>query len=86
MQAGLTQPEDMLSSDRAHMSRFIRKPAFCICKNKGTDQLHGYLCLCFCYIGSVRGSPNGTIGNFTNGTIGSQWNHWLTNGTVVPLV
>ena len=22
-------------------------------------------------IGSVRGSPNGTIGNFTNGTIGS---------------
>ena len=31
--------------------------------------------------GSVRGSPNGTIGNFTNGTIGSQWYHWLTNGT-----
>ena len=27
------------------------------------------------------GSPNGTIGNFTNGTIGSQWHHWLTNGT-----
>ena len=21
----------------------------------------------------VRNSPNGTIGNFTNGTIGSQW-------------
>ena len=33
------------------------------------------------YIGSVRGSPNGTIGNFTNGTIGSQCYHWLTNGT-----
>ena len=31
--------------------------------------------------GSVRGSPNSTIGNFTNGTIGSQWYHWLTNGT-----
>ena len=31
--------------------------------------------------GSVRASPNGTIGNFTNGTIGSQWYHWLTNGT-----
>ena len=31
--------------------------------------------------GSARGSPNGTIGNFTNGTIGSQWYHWLTNGT-----
>ena len=30
---------------------------------------------------SVRGSPNGTIGNFTNGTIGSQWYHWLTIGT-----
>ena len=33
-----------------------------------------------CYLGSVRGSPNGTIGNFTNGTIGSvrgfQWYHW----------
>ena len=24
----------------------------------------------------VRNSPNGTIGNFTNGTIGSQWYHW----------
>ena len=28
------------------------------------------------YIGSVRGSPNGTIGNFTNGTIGRA------NGTI----
>ena len=25
------------------------------------------------YNGSVRGSLNGTTGNFTNGTIGSQW-------------
>ena len=33
-------------------------------------------------MGSVRGSPNGTIGNYTNGTIGSQWYHWLTNGTI----
>ena len=24
-----------------HMSRVMRKPAFCICKNKGVDQLHG---------------------------------------------
>ena len=31
--------------------------------------------------GSVRGSPNGTNGNFTNGTIGSKRYHWLTNGT-----
>ena len=23
------------------MSRVMRKPAFCICKNKGADQLHG---------------------------------------------
>ena len=34
------------------------------------------------YYGSVRCSPNGTIGNFTNGAIGSQWYHWLTNGTI----
>ena len=26
---------------RNHMSRIMRKPYFCICKNKGTDQLHG---------------------------------------------
>ena len=32
---------------------------------------------------SVQGSPNGTIGYFTNGTIGSQC---LTNGTIgLPL-
>ena len=31
--------------------------------------------------GTVWGSPNGTIGNFTSGTIGRQWYHWLTNGT-----
>ena len=31
------------------------------------------------------GFLNGTIGNFTNGSIGSQWYHWLTsvtNGTI----
>ena len=33
------------------------------------------------YKACVRGSPNGTTGNFTNGTIGSQWYHWLTIGT-----
>ena len=31
--------------------------------------------------GSVRGSPNGSIGNFTNGTIGSHWLYWFTIGT-----
>ena len=34
------------------------KPDFCICKNKGTDQLHGnraaYQRLCFCYKDSLR--------------------------------
>ena len=36
--------------------------------------------------GSVRGSPNGTIGfpNGTIGTIGSQWYHWLTMVPMVP--
>ena len=33
------------------------------------------------------GFPNGTIGNFTNGTIGSQWYHWLNNCTIcLPMV
>ena len=35
----------------------MRKPAFCICKNKGADQLHGHRAadqrLCFCYINST---------------------------------
>ena len=31
------------------------------------------------YIGSVRGSPNGTIGKFTNDTIGSQWYQWKSH-------
>ena len=49
-----------------------------------------FLTITFCvnmYHGSVWGSPNGTIGNFTNGTIGSQWYHCLTNGTIgLPMV
>ena len=39
------------------MSSVIRKPAFCICENKGADQLHGNYAadqhLCFCYIDST---------------------------------
>ena len=35
----------------------MSKPDFCICENKGADQLHGnrvaYLSLCFPYIGST---------------------------------
>ena len=39
-----------------HMSRFVRKPAFCICENKDADQLRGDReadqRLCFRYIDS----------------------------------
>ena len=31
----------------------MRKHAFCICENKGADQLHGDPGLCFCYIVST---------------------------------
>ena len=41
----------------AYMSRVMRKPAFCICENKGADQLHGNReadqRLCFRYINSA---------------------------------
>ena len=40
-----------------HMSRVVRKLDFCICKNKGADQLRGNReadqRLCFCYSDSV---------------------------------
>ena len=40
-----------------HMSRVVRKPAFCICENKDADQLRGYReadqRLCFRYIDST---------------------------------
>ena len=40
-----------------HMNHVMRKPAFCLCENKGADQLHGNhtfdQCLCFRYIGSA---------------------------------
>ena len=39
------------------MSCVMRKPKFCICKNKDADQLHGNReadqCLCFRYIDST---------------------------------
>ena len=35
----------------------MRKPSFCLCENKGADQLHGNSaadqCLCFCYTDST---------------------------------
>ena len=41
----------------AHMSRFMRKPDFCICENKEADQLHRDCAadqrLCFFYIVST---------------------------------
>ena len=40
-----------------HMSRIMRKPDFCICENKGADQLSCNCAadqrLCFCYIDSA---------------------------------
>ena len=43
----------------------MRKPDFCICKNKGADQLHGNRAadqrLCFCYIDSAI-PPKSTSG------------------------
>ena len=44
-------------SPQNNMSRFIRKPAFCICENKGADQLRGNReadqRLCFGFIDST---------------------------------
>ena len=34
-------PEDRFSHDEAHMNHIMRKPVFCICENKGADQLLG---------------------------------------------
>ena len=40
-----------------YMSRDVRKPDFCICENKGADQLRGNCaadqCLCFRYFDST---------------------------------
>ena len=40
----------------------LRKPAFCICENKGPNQLHSNRatdqCLCFCYIDSTMPQPS----------------------------
>ena len=42
---------------RMNMSCFMRKPTFCICENKGADQLHSNCkadqCLCFPYTDST---------------------------------
>ena len=46
-----------LERKRYYMSRAVRKPAYCICENKGADQLRGNRkadqCLCFRYTDST---------------------------------
>ena len=34
--------EKRMPSADTNLSRFMRKPDFCICENKGADQLGGY--------------------------------------------
>ena len=50
------------------MSNVMRKPAFCICVNKGADQLRGNRTadqlLCFCYIDSTINPSTPSIRNF----------------------
>ena len=61
----------------------MKKPAICICKNKGADQLHGNhaadQCLCFRYIDSIvplisksEISICGCTGQFVSGVVGNQ--------------
>ena len=49
--------ESQKNCNRSEMSRIMRKPAFCICKNKDEDQLRGNReadqRLCFRYIDST---------------------------------
>ena len=51
----------------------MRKPAFCMCKNKGADQLHGYcaadLHICFHFIDSTISLLLNLIRNFKRLTI-----------------
>ena len=54
----LMETEVPLSHELVHdISRVLRKPAFCICKNKGADQLHSNCTvdqrLCFRYTDST---------------------------------
>ena len=50
----LPTPEDHVVVPGNTLSRVLRKPAFCICENKGADQLHSNCPadhgLCFRYI------------------------------------
>ena len=52
----------VLESHPQHMSRVVRKPAFCICENKDADQLRGNRKadqrLCFLYIDSTIPLPH----------------------------
>ena len=50
-------PVDISEGNDSHMSRVVRKPAFCICENKDADQLRGNReadqRLCFRYTDSI---------------------------------
>ena len=65
-ESGIIFHVDLFSDD---MSRVVRKPAFCICENKDTDQLRGNReadqRLCFHYIdGKISLLPKYEISSF----------------------
>ena len=53
VQGTLNNHKNFMIKKYIHLSRIFRKPALCICENKGTDQLRGNSaadqCLCFRY-------------------------------------
>ena len=60
-----------------HMSFVVRKPAFCICKNKDADQLHSNCAadqrLCFCYTDStILLLPKSEISSFKPSSVAVQ--------------
>ena len=62
-------PQHSSYEEISKMSRVVRKPAFCICKNKDADRLRGNheadQCICFRYIDStIPLLPKYEISNF----------------------
>ena len=56
------------------MSRFMTKPTFCLCKNKGADQLHANCaadqCVCFrCIDSAIPLLPKSEISNFLRSSV-----------------
>ena len=58
-------PEDRFSHNEAQLSLVIRKPAFCLCENKGTNQLHSNYAaeqhLWFCYVANTNPQLSSTF-------------------------